>query len=247
MKKVIPIILILTMAFAFSVTALAEDDVVVLPPVDPGEWDADAETLENFDICLDTPVPPNVDVYVEMFDPEEIENDWPDYDDEMLAFVEDYKDSDAYDKTIVFNAIQYIAGVFFWDDVAQEHVFSETGGWITVTNKDWSINTVKAILQFFEYLKDDEVISEYRLITEFDFDPETGTLSFYVDDFGWWSVFFALIEKGVDPETAAKVANASSPQTSDNSIHAGIILLIVLSAATATVVISKKERIRNKA
>jgi len=66
-----------------------------------------------------------------------------------------------------------------------------------------------------------------------------------VDDLGRWSEFFALIERGIDPATAERDFNATSPQTSNNSIYVGIILLITLSAAVTTISISRKARNHN--
>ena len=244
MKKVIPIILVLTMAFAFSITALAEDDIVALPPVDPGELDEATETFENFDIALDESAPPNAEGWLDGDITEDWdEEDWASYNDWILDIAQDYKESDAYDKDVFFDAIQFIVAGEVFDNQTGDNL-TGIGGWITILNYNLGNNTINAILQMIWANRDEY---DYILITDFEYDAETGTLSFYVDDLGFWSLFFALIERGVDLPTAARVANASSPQTSDNSIHAGIILLIVLSAATATVVISKKARIHNKA
>jgi len=226
------------MAFAFSITALAEgeEDIVVLPPVDPG-LNEETGYFENIDVELDAPLPPDVEGYIDAILPGELDDEWPDYNEDLLEHVEGYKNSPAYNDEVVFDAIQYIGRILFEDALTGDNVNPGIGGWVTVINKDWNINTVKAILQWFQ----DE---EYILITsdQFEYDPVTGTLRFYVEDFGFWSEFFALIERGVDPVTAMQVLNAKSPKTEDTSIHAGIILLIVLSAATATVVISKKAR-----
>ena len=245
MKKVIPIILVLTMAFAFSITALAEGDVEVLPPVDPGDWNGETRANENLDLELDAELPPDVVDYIGGIAPEDIDEWWPEHDEELLDYVEGYKNSDVYDKEIIFDAVQYIAETWFMDTQIGDYTNPGVGGWITVTNYFLGSDTIKAILQVFGYeLGDDYYFStEYRLITDLiEYDPVTGTLKFYVEDLGMWSMFLALIERGVDPETALRVANARSPKTEDNSVHAGIILLIVLSAATATVVISKKAR-----
>ena len=246
MKKLISIIVVLTMAFAFSITALAEDDVEVLPPVDPG-WNEETGELENIDVELDEPLPPDVDGFVDGVSPEEVSDRWPNHDEFLLNVVEEYKNSDAYDEDVIFDAIQYIAEVWFYEKDTDNFVNPGAGGWITISNYFLGVDTIKAILHWIAYEIDGDdgyLLSEYRLITSdlFEYDPVTGTLRFYVDDLGFWSMFFALIERGVDPEIALQVANARSPKTEDTSIHAGIILLIVLSAATATVVISKKAR-----
>jgi len=280
MKKAISIILVLIMAFAFTITALA-DDVVALPPLDAG-YDEDGN-------------PQNIDVE---FDPDTLPDDldnvatdwwggwyWPDWvdltaeqRDNWLANQEqwllNYLESDAFDPEISFNAIQWFldAEVYefdpsfdfegwwdnFWDNIwyvgFDWHDFWENnespwdsyivdrnlgvGGWVTISNSAMDYNTVNAILQWFE----NDEIGEFRLITDLVFDEATGTWSFYVDDFGFWSMFWALIERGVDPETAANVAAGRSPATADNSIHVGIILLVVLLAGAATVVIYKKVR-----
>ena len=267
MKKLISIIVVLTMAFAFSITALAEDVDAINPP-DPGEWNDETGNFENVYVEFDE-APPNTNTDTYVYDPD----GWDGYDEQMQNTATDYKNSDAYDKNIQFNAVQLLVGtqvieydpdVEDWDldiddfggdweafDAAYQEWWDRyavggggVGGWVTVINKDWNTDTVKAILQLIGWMENGEWFSEYRLFTSdmFEYDPVTGTLRFYVDDFGWWSEFFALIERGVDPETAMKVLNARSPKTEDTSIHAGIILLIVLSAATATVVISKKAR-----
>ena len=247
MKKVIPIILVLIMAFVFSITALADDeeDIVVLPPVDPGQ------NGENLDLELEPPYPNDAVGSIGGDNTETWnESDWDSYNEELLDHVEGYKNSAVYNEDIVFDAIQFIAGVSV--DIYNEGndtymAVPGVGGWITVTNKDWNINEVKAILQWFaiEMNLDESWSGDYRLITDFEWDPETGTLRFFVDDFGLWSLFFALIERGVDPVTAARVASGKSPQTSDNSAYVGIILLTVLSAAATTVVISRKARSHN--
>ena len=247
MKKVIPIILVLTMAFAFSITALADDvedevdevEIEVLPPVDPGEFDSETREYDNLDLELEEP-PENVEAEIYGWAEEDLDQYWPGHEEYVSERVEEYKKSDAYDKDIPFDAIQVIAATYVFDPVNEVEV-TGVGGWITVTNYKLGYDTLKAILQYFEGLDG----FEYRLITEFEYDPVTGTLKFFVDDLGFWSMFFALIERGVDPATAARVANARSPQTSDNSIHAGIILLFALSAAAATVVIAKKARNHN--
>jgi len=247
MKQVIPIILVLIMAFAFTITTLADDEeeIVVLPPVDLGE-NEETGTYDNIGVDLKDP-DPGVEAYVSTPDTTDWDDDdWDTYNEILLDVVDEYKASDVYDEKIVFDAIQYIAAVQVgeWIDDVWNPV-SGVGGYITIVNKDWNINTVKAILQWFEGIVNDSYYEGYRLITDFDWDPATGTLTFWVDDFGYWSEFFALIQRGVPPAKAAKVLSGTSPQTSDNSIHGGIILLIVLSAAAATVVISRKARSQN--
>jgi len=229
------------MAFAFSITALAEDEeevieVEILYPVDPG-YNEDTNNYDNLDLKLDpTPENPNIESGIWGIEDEWFEDAWADiYEDFCLEAGEGYINSDAYDEKVVFDAIQFIAGT--WVQENDEGV-SGVGGWITVTNYFLGYDTIKAILQWFE---DDE----FFLITNFEYDAKTGTLKFYVDDLGAWSYFFALIQRGVPPAQAAKVLSGTSPQTSDNSIHGGIILLLTLSAATGTVVISKKARNHN--
>jgi len=245
MKRVIPIILVLVMAFAFSITALAdgeEEDIVVLPPVDPGEKIDDIYTNDNLDLVLDpTPSDPNIESGIYGIDTEDWDEDyWNGYNDHLLFIVDEYKSSAAYDKDIVFDAIQYIAETFVIDStiVGPDNGVTGLSGWITVSNYNLGYDTIKAILQLFEGV-------DYILITEFEYDAATGTLKFFVEDLGVWSVFFALIERGVAPATAARVASGRSPQTSDNSIYVVIILLITLSAAVTTIAISKKARNHN--
>ena len=241
MKKIIPIILVLVMAFAFSITTLAEDEenIVVLPPVDAG-LDEETWTRENLDLVLVEP-PDGVEGNIWSPDPDWFEETWADtYEEDLLDIVEGYKNSDAYDEKVVFNAIQFIAVTTVFDPSIGEFGTGVTGvgGKITITNYFLGNDTLKAILQWFE----DET---YILITNFDYDPVTGTLTFDVDDLGMWSMFLALIERGIPPAQAAKILSARSPQTADNSINGGIILLLTLSAAAGTVVISKKVRNHN--
>ena len=240
LKKIVPIVLVLIMAFAFSFTSLAkggEEDVVVLPPVDLGV--NEAYEVENISVDLDKALPSDVDIAIDTVTSEEFAyGDWPTYDEELLFRVEGYKNHDVYDKDIVFDAIQFIAGVVVVDVNDDLAGVSAGGGKITVTNYNLGYDTIKAILQSFNE-------EEYILITEFEYDPATGTLAFYVDDLGKWSEFFALIERGAAPATAERDFNATSPQTSNNSIHAGIILLITLSAAATTIAILRKARNHN--
>jgi len=292
MKKVVAILVVLTMALGFSITALA-DDFTVQPPVEVGEWSSVTQTPANIDLELENP-------------PEDLESEaygwhnWGDVEAEWqeshLEWVSDviseYMDSDAYDSTISFNAARYIAGVEMWErnpdfdwdtynslnelfdelwdefdktglepyseqwwdafDLLWTDVFEDfwdtndewmsrdpgLGGWITIKNNDWGGNVIKAILQWFSGEGDDgEWINEFRLIAEADFEFDAdGNLRIRVADFGSYSLFFALLQQlGV-------VANERSPRTADNSINVGIILIIVLLAATATTVIYKKAR-----
>ena len=242
MRRIIPIILVLIMAFAFSITVLAEgeDEIVVLPPADPGEYDTNTGDYENIEVKLEDGTPDNVEAIVWAATPEWYEANKENSDEWDLMIAEDYINSDAYDENIYFDAIQFLAFV----DVIQsnEPYAGGAGGTLTITNYFLGNNTLNAILQWFEGYKDNVDFSGYILITNFDYDPITGILVIYVDDFGWFSEFYALIERGVEPATAAKVLSERSPKTANNSMHAGIVMLLSLSAAAGTVVTTKKAR-----
>jgi hypothetical protein len=292
MKKVIAILVVLTMALGFSITALA-DDVEVLPPVDPGDWVWDDETLsgsyENLDFEFDN-LPEDAmtnfwGINTENWEQENWDDffSWEEYDLEFFMDT-DVSEGVAFDafQTLIRGSIyeadpEYLLQQDYlrslWDDLDTtdwteedwddwrsyvdelwdefydywfntDGVWPYTGvsgvsGWVTISNNDWGNNTIKAILQWVNGLdEDDEWFGEFRLITDFYLDTD-GSLRIRVEDFGTWSAFWALLEK------AGLVANERSPGTADNSIHFGIILLIVLSAAVTTFVVAKKVRNKN--
>ena len=240
MKKLISIILVLVLAFAFSITVLAEEGLDVYYPPDPGEDN------ENFDLDLEEP-PEGIDgeiwgVDAETFD----DDDWDDYINLVDETIEAYFESDAYDEEIYFDGVQYLVSTLVGERDGEDIIATGAvvGGWITISNYDLGNNKLNAILQAMQLEENGDWAYILLNNENFYYDAETGTLYIYVDDLGWFSIFWALIERGVDPETAAKVASARSPRTADNSIHVGIVLLLVLSAVTTTVVISKKARTR---
>jgi len=234
MKKLISIILVLVLAFAFSITALAEDTIWIEDPADLGE------NFEDIGIVLDDSAPEDATIYIEAYDAGSMgEDDWDNYYDEITDIVWDYFEDPAFDEDVYFNSIQHLFEAVVAVD---EEIVTGVGGRVTITNYFMGNATLNAILHYFQTAEDGDW--EFLLITDFEYDAETGVLSFYVEDFAWWSIFLALIERGVDPEVAAQVASARSPRTADNSIHFGIVMLIVLSAAATTVVVSKKVRSR---
>jgi len=117
------------------------------------------------------------------------------------------------------------------------------GGKVTIWNPDWSPEDTIRIAQFMGFLY--EWNPDFIEATQ----NADGSWSFYVEDFDGWSLFFALIQRGVPVEDAVRVltATARSPRTSDNGIHAGIILLLVLaSTGTVFAISAKKARQQSK-
>jgi len=252
MKKLIAIILVVLMASAFSITALADDDYGDIPPHrDQGCIWHDGCVLfctrlppvpiEGIGVEADSDSPVNIDIIQIDFDDE---NDF--FFDEIVPHVGEMQG--LFDEPLLWNKIPDELWV---DAISQIGLIEVTntdgsafvgGGWITISNDDWCSTDTIRLLRFFcdTGLFDD-------VIDEFTYNAADGTWVVWVDDIGLLSLFFALIERGVCPEEAIKIvlSSSTSPKTSDNSIHAGIILLIVLSAAAVTVVASKKVRNHN--
>ena len=118
--------------------------------------------------------------------------------------------------------------------------FTGTSLWVSFVDSSLSPHDTVNIAQFLF----DGIYNHWSFISQAEF--RYGQWWFEVADFGLFSMFMALIERGYTPAQAAAVLGATSPATGDSTLSMVVIALVALSAlglATFSVAKARKEMI----
>ena len=268
MKKLISIVLVVVLAFSLSTVALGAD-VTIGPPVnvEDQEWPAPPDPVIPPKNVTFEPKEPSDGAVLEIWQYEDgifgingedvFDNELGDYVWVWTETIDLYEVALAeVQSNVTVDTISQIGRIFFgtvfedsWTnpygvpEPYWEWQLEESSGWVTVKNVDWS-GTVRILQMWREWDDEDEFTWVSKLIEGANVRQlADGSWQFWVEDLNWWSWFFALIERGFSPNEAAKIvlSGTRSPQTSDSSIHAGIILLIVLASAGSVLFVSLRK------
>jgi len=244
MKKLIGIILVIAMAFSLSTVALGVDWEP--DPEHPG-WDAPppAEQEKNSGNIADAtnllPVDPN-DITIMLYESDDdladlaLDINQANWALEEL-FIDEVLIPSGIAQGITVDAISQIGNIqiTYIDDGSEF-----TGKfWLDFHNQDWRPGTDRVWIA--QWLDND---GEFADLFEARFDSELGVWWILLEDIGLASWFWALIQRGMPVEAALATVlsgTARSPLTGDNSIHAGIILLIVLTTAGSVLAVSLRK------
>ncbi|MDL2237154.1 hypothetical protein LJC56_04895 [Christensenellaceae bacterium OttesenSCG-928-K19] len=106
-------------------------------------------------------------------------------------------------------------------------------GQMRIYEPTWTKQDLVNIARFFEV--------GYEIIEDIKYDEAGGYWYFDVDDLDTWSIYIALVQKGVKPAEAAKIAS-TSPKTADSSTNSSMAIVIMLAASVMALVAFKKAR-----
>lgn len=243
MKKVVGVLLAVILVFALTATTLAAE-VEVLDPVDADKTNYYVTESEEEGAPIVATEDAGIDVeYGQMSKEDEAEF----IKEELIPDV-----ASAPDLVSKYDAVKQI-GISEFIDTQTGEVY-DRAGWIQFFASD--INSYDKVKIYRDLL------DGYFQIQDAVYDATDNSWWFYSEEIGVASLYFALIERGVDPVKAAEIAKqeaeasntntgkttdnapkadttnastAKSPKTGNNSMDMGTVLLLMSLAAAGAV------------